>query len=91
VHVLNPDYRFAAPPEIQNGTDAKAMTRTEHARIMMMVTASGTVTFGTDDRHALKQHFNDVFILVPNWDVVARPGSRNNRRYLIASHTYRAY
>ena len=57
----------------------------------MMLTVLGSVVYGADRRDAPRQHFNDVFILVPNWDAIARHGARGNRRYLIASHTYRAY
>ncbi|KAK3378421.1 hypothetical protein B0H63DRAFT_247019 [Podospora didyma] len=98
VHVINPDYRFAAPADLLPPTSglesqrARENKRLEGVRIVMMLTVSGTVHFGTDAKDpVLKQHFNDVFILVPNWDVLSRAGSRATRRYLISSHTYRAY
>ncbi|KAK0635348.1 hypothetical protein B0T17DRAFT_586892 [Bombardia bombarda] len=87
VHVINRDYQFAAPAALLAGANKDDAAG---ARIMMMLTVSGTVTFGSD-RSAVKQHFNDVFILVPNWDAIARHGSRSTRRYIISSHTYRAY
>lgn len=92
VHVINKDYRFAAPAEIQAATDAKLMQRTEDARIMMVVTVSGNVTYGGKEKGTPpKQHFSDVFVLVPNWDYVTRPKFKGHKRYLVASHTYRAY
>ncbi|KAL2023873.1 hypothetical protein VTK56DRAFT_650 [Thermocarpiscus australiensis] len=93
VHVINNDYRFGAPQKLLDAHGPH-----DGVRMMMLLTVSGTVYFGVDksDRHvdnyAYKQHFNDVFILVPDWDLLARPGPKHERRkYLIASHTYRAY
>ncbi len=94
VHVINADYRFAAPASLLPGTASSTSKGSSSTgpgvRLMMMLTVSGTVSFGAD-REALKQHFHDVFILVPNWDAIARHGLRANKRSLIASHTYRAY
>ncbi|KAK4137468.1 hypothetical protein BT67DRAFT_438734 [Trichocladium antarcticum] len=90
VHVINSDYRFAAPPKL---VDIHAPT--DGVRMMLMLSVSGSVYFGasskSNDDYALKQHFNDVFILVPNWDVLEKPGAKFGRKYLVASHTYRAY
>ncbi|KAK3350819.1 hypothetical protein B0H65DRAFT_456015 [Neurospora tetraspora] len=94
VHVINKDYRFAAPAEIVAATDPKLMQRTEDARLMMVVTVAGSVTFGAGGKEKgtpPKQHFSDVFVLVPNWDYVTRPKFKGHKRYLVASHTYRAY
>ena len=93
MHVINKDYRFAAPAEIQAATDAKLMQRTEDARLMMVVTVAGNVTFGAAKEKGTppKQHFSDVFVLVPNWDFVTRPKFKGHKRYLVTSHTYRAY
>lgn len=93
VHVINKDYRFAAPAEIQAATDSKLMARTEDARIMMVVTVAGSVSFGGKETRGTpeKQHFSDVFVLVPNWDYITRPKFKGHKRYLVASHTYRAY
>ncbi|KAK0728141.1 hypothetical protein B0T26DRAFT_672723 [Lasiosphaeria miniovina] len=97
VHVINSDYRFAAPPEAlvdytitsNGGTRRKAEGS---VRIVMMLAVSGTVHFtATDGRPLAEQHFHDVFILVPNWDTILRHGSRATRRYIAISHTYRAY
>nr|4X2H_B Chain B, Sac3N peptide bound to Mex67:Mtr2 [Thermochaetoides thermophila DSM 1495]4X2M_A Chain A, Mtr2 [Thermochaetoides thermophila DSM 1495]4X2M_B Chain B, Mtr2 [Thermochaetoides thermophila DSM 1495]4X2O_B Chain B, Sac3N peptide bound to Mex67:Mtr2 [Thermochaetoides thermophila DSM 1495] len=90
VHVINADYRFAAPQRM-----IEQHAPTDGVRMMMALTVSGSVYFGasprsTDD-YVIKQHFNDVFILVPNWDVLEKPGARSGRKYLIASHKYRAY
>ncbi|KAK0613383.1 hypothetical protein B0T14DRAFT_526137 [Immersiella caudata] len=89
MHVINPDYRFAAPPALLV-PDTSKPDLGAGIRLMMMLTVSGTVYF-TSDRDGLKQHFNDVFILVPNWDVLAKHGSRAARKLLIASHSYRAF
>lgn len=89
VHVVNSDYRFAAPPRL-----LEKHSPTDGVRMMLALSASGTVYFGagkTDDDYLLKQHFQDSFILVPNWDLLEKPGVRHGRRYLIISHNYRAY
>ncbi|KAK3684973.1 hypothetical protein B0T22DRAFT_204902 [Podospora appendiculata] len=84
VHVINADYRAGA-----TSTQLEKLGK-PGVRMMLMLSVSGTVTFGSGDG-ATKQHLNDTFILVPNWDALSRAGSRNTRRYLVFSHTYRAY
>ncbi|KAL2262704.1 hypothetical protein VTK26DRAFT_355 [Humicola hyalothermophila] len=90
VHVINSDYRFGAP---QRMLDIHAPG--DGVRMMMMLTVSGSVYFcaspTSKDDYMLKQHFNDVFILVPNWDQLEKPAAKAGKKYLIASHTYRAY
>ncbi|KAK3325528.1 hypothetical protein B0H66DRAFT_529562 [Apodospora peruviana] len=83
VHVINPDFRIGAPAELLAKPN-------QGPRLMMLLTVAGKVVFngGAEQK---KQHFSDVFTLVPNWDVIARHGSKATRRYLISSHTYRAY
>ncbi|KAK3904305.1 hypothetical protein C8A05DRAFT_31933 [Staphylotrichum tortipilum] len=104
-HVLNADYRFAAP---QKMIDLHAPT--DGVRMMLHVTTTGTVYFGTG-RSAIttsstssgaggsgsqgadyweKQEFRDTFILVPNWDMLEKVGTRHGRKYLAISHNYRA-
>jgi NTF2-related export protein 1/2 len=90
VHVINSDYRFAAPQkmlDIHGPSDG--------VRMMMMLTVTGSVYFGANKKdnedYTLKQHFHDVFILVPNWEILERPGARYGRKYLVASHNYRAF
>lgn len=92
VHVINHDYRFAAPPAVLVPDPSKP-AHGAGVRIMMALTVAGTVHLGSTSgaENARTQHFSDVFILVPNWDAIAKHGSRNTRRYIIASHTYRAY
>lgn len=85
VHILNSDYQFAAPQDL-----IKKYGKNAGVRMMLLVTVSGTVVFGTEV-NSPKQHFHDVFTLVPNWDVIARAGSRATRRYIVSSHNYRAY
>ncbi|KAK1754526.1 hypothetical protein QBC47DRAFT_384152 [Echria macrotheca] len=88
VHVINADYRFGAPSALL----VPDPTKPDHGaslRQMLMVTVSGTLHLGDDDK--LKQHFNDVFILVPNWDVLVKYGAKGHKRVLVQSQTYRAY
>ncbi|AEO62680.1 uncharacterized protein THITE_108034 [Thermothielavioides terrestris NRRL 8126] len=89
-HVINPDYRFAAP---QKMLDLHAPT--DGVRMMMMLTVGGTVYFGTGrnkgDGYFAKERFQDVFILVPNWDVLGKPGAKVGRKYLVASQIYRTF
>ncbi|KAM7221155.1 hypothetical protein V8F06_003540 [Rhypophila decipiens] len=86
-HVINADYTFAAPEDL-----IKKYSKGAGVRMMLLVTASGTVTFGLDkESSSKKQHFHDTFTLVPNWEVIARAGSKATRRYIITSHNYRAY
>lgn len=67
---------------------------TDGVRMMMVLSVSGLVLFGTGrskaDDYWEKQSFHDRFILVPNWDVLEKPGARYGRKYLISSHNYRA-
>ncbi|KAH6626224.1 hypothetical protein B0J18DRAFT_489129 [Chaetomium sp. MPI-SDFR-AT-0129] len=89
VHVINADYRFGASAKMleQNAP-------TDGVRMMMVLTVAGSVLFGTGRSKAEdyweKQSFHDRFILVPNWDVLEKPGARYGRKYLISSHNYRA-
>ncbi|KAK3995601.1 hypothetical protein QBC44DRAFT_19880 [Cladorrhinum sp. PSN332] len=93
--VVNGDYKFAAP---QNLVDIHS--KNDGVRLMISLSVSGTVYYGVD-RHsrdnvnyAVKKHFNDLFLLVPNWEVIGR-NSKNKavvgRRYIVASHTHRAF
>ncbi|KAK4191680.1 hypothetical protein QBC35DRAFT_295137 [Podospora australis] len=90
--VINKDYRFACP---QNLIDIHGPN--DGVRMMMTVTVSGDVYFGvsknwkTNDDFATKQHFNDVFILVPNWEVIGKQNGKFGKKYLVSSHTYRAF
>ncbi|KAK4162787.1 hypothetical protein QBC43DRAFT_320989, partial [Cladorrhinum sp. PSN259] len=93
--VVNGDYRFAAPPNL-----IETHGKNDGVRLMISLTVSGTVFYGVDKHsrdnanYMVKKHFNDVFILVPNWDVIGR-NSKNKaiagRRYIVASHTHRAF
>lgn len=89
VHVVNADYRFGAPQKMLD-----LHSPTDGVRIMMSVSVFGTVYFGTGrnkgDDYWEKRDFYDKFILVPNWDVIEKPGARHGRKYLIISHNYRA-
>lgn len=84
-HIINADYTFACPPDL-----IKKYSKNAGVRMMLLVTVSGTVAFGPD-KESPKQTFHDSFVLVPNWDVIARAGSKATRRYIVASQTYRAF
>lgn len=87
-HVLNPDYRFAAPAELLTPTGSSGKSA-QAVRVMVLVSVSGTLVLGADPRHQEKRRFTENFILVPNWDAIARHGSKATRRFLIASDQYR--
>ncbi|KAK0752422.1 hypothetical protein B0T18DRAFT_436469 [Schizothecium vesticola] len=88
-HVLNPDYRFAAPPELLAPSSGSGGKSAQGVRVMVLVSVSGTLVLGADPRHQEKRRFTENFILVPNWDAIARHGSKATRRFLIASDQYR--
>lgn len=82
--VLNNDYGLACPENIL----AKGPDRSG-GRISMLVTVMGTVHLGSapDVQHV---RFHEVFVLVPNWDVVGRRNPpRNAKKFLISSQNYR--
>lgn len=87
-HIINPDFRFAAPPELLTPNPSKRHQGAS-SRLMIMVTVSGKVVFGHEET-GNKLNFNDVFRLVPNWEAIAKHG-KGWRRFLIAGHTYRAF
>ena len=82
--VLNNDYGLACPDNIlTKGPDRSG------GRISMLVTVTGTVHIGSgpDTQHV---RFHEVFVLVPNWDVVGRRNPpRNAKKFLISSQNYR--
>lgn len=82
--VLNNDYGLACPDNIlERGPDRSG------GRISMLVTVTGTLHLGAppDTQHV---RFHEVFVLVPNWDVVGRRNpSRNAKKFLISSQNYR--
>jgi NTF2-related export protein 1/2 len=90
VHVINADYRFACPQKLLDTYAATA-----GVRMMLSVLVTGSVYFGTGrekgDEYWEKQTFSDSFVLVPNWDLLERPPTKQHgRKYLIISHNYRA-
>ncbi|KAL2290421.1 hypothetical protein FJTKL_15531 [Diaporthe vaccinii] len=82
--VLNNDYGLGCPENIlASGPDRSG------GRISMLVTVTGTVHLGSgpDTQHV---RFHEVFVLVPNWDVVARRNPpRNAKKFLISSQNHR--
>lgn len=90
--VLNNDYGLGCPEHILKlGPDRHG------GRVSMLVTVTGTLRLGgsgggTGGPEAQVQHvrFHEVFVLVPNWDVVGRRNApRNAKRFLISSQNYR--
>ncbi|KAK4229795.1 hypothetical protein QBC38DRAFT_471039 [Podospora fimiseda] len=94
--VVNGDYRVACPENLLeiHGKD-------DGVRMMISLNVSGTVYYGVDklpkennESYVVRKHFNDHFLLVPNWDVIGRQNKNKNfvgRRYIIASHIHRAF
>jgi NTF2-related export protein 1/2 len=82
--VLNNDYGLACPANVlSKGADSSG------ARISMLLTVTGTLHLGNGPE---MQHvrFHEVFVLVPNWDVVGRRNPpRNAKKFLISSQNYR--
>lgn len=86
--VLNNDYGLGCPEHIlKQGPDRHG------GRISMLVTVTGTLKLlggGHSDAQAQHVRFHEVFVLVPNWDVVGRRNPpRNAKRFLISSQNYR--
>jgi len=106
VHVVNPEFNIGCPPALlqqlqqlqqqQNGNGGGGGSSKASAgdRFMLSVMVSGTVLFGSGgadkDGAALRKTFYETFVLVPNWDVLAkRPPPARAPRYLILSQNYR--
>ncbi len=84
-HVMNPSFKYGMPDNIHDA--AKAETR--GSRMSLVVTAMGRVQFGKG-REAPQKMFNETFVLVPNWDSMARNPPRGVKRWLIMSQNFRA-
>lgn len=82
--VLNDDYCIGAPENLlSKGPDNKG------GRISMLVSVMGILHLETEPEPTRKT-FNEVFVLVPNWDARARNPPRNVKRFLISSQNYRS-
>lgn len=81
--VINDDYTLGAPEHLVNqGPDRHG------SRISMLVSVMGILHLGSG-HDATRKTFNEVFVLVPNWDARGRNPPRNVKRYLISSQNYR--
>lgn len=81
--VINDDYMIGAPEHMVNqGPDRTG------ERISMLVSVMGILHLGSG-HDAVRKTFNEVFVLVPNWDARGRNPPRNVKRYLISSQNYR--
>lgn len=81
--VLNDDYTLGAPAHlVEQGPDRHG------SRLSLLVSVMGVLHLGTG-HDAVRKTFNEVFVLVPNWDARGRNPPRNVKRYLISSQNYR--
>lgn len=83
VQVINDDYCIGAPEHmISRGPDRTG------ARLSLLVSVMGILHLDTEPEPTRKT-FNEVFVLVPNWDARGRNPPRNLKRFLISSQNYR--
>ncbi|ROT43720.1 hypothetical protein SODALDRAFT_320115 [Sodiomyces alkalinus F11] len=82
-HVVNPDYNLAAPPHVLSTPDKSG------AKCSVLTQVTGRVYYGRG-RDAPAKTFNEVFVLVPNWDMFVRNPPKGARRWLIMSQNFRA-
>ncbi|KAG5997705.1 hypothetical protein E4U52_003281 [Claviceps spartinae] len=87
VHVINPSTKYAAPKNIQIQDNTKS--EKSGARMSLVVTTMGKVQFGKG-REAARKMFTETFVLVPNWDSMAKNPPRGLKRWLIMSQNFRA-
>ncbi|SPN98986.1 related to nuclear transport factor 2 domain protein [Cephalotrichum gorgonifer] len=83
-HSINPAFNLAAPPGPTGGASADR----NGSKMSLLVQVTGRVTFGKG-RDAVKKGFSEVFVLVPNWEAMARNAPRNLRRWVILSQNLR--
>lgn len=84
-HVINPSTGFGAPENIHDN----AKVERTGGRMSIVVTTMGRVQYGKR-REAPQRMFNETFVLVPNWDALARNPPRGLHRWLIMSQNFRA-
>ncbi|KAL2760475.1 hypothetical protein ACRALDRAFT_1066991 [Sodiomyces alcalophilus JCM 7366] len=82
-HVVNPDYNLAAPPHVLSTPDKTG------AKCSVLTQVTGRIYYGRG-RDAPAKTFNEVFVLVPNWDMFVRNPPKGARRWLIMSQNFRA-
>ncbi|EQB58884.1 nuclear transport factor 2 domain-containing protein [Colletotrichum gloeosporioides Cg-14] len=81
-HVVNPDFSLGCPEHLQGGDK-------NGAKCSVMAQVTGRVYYGKG-RDAAAKTFNEVFVLVPNWDTFGKNPPRGVRRWLIMSQNFRA-
>ncbi|QUC22447.1 uncharacterized protein UV8b_06688 [Ustilaginoidea virens] len=84
-HVINPSSQYGAPESVHDNSKVEK----NGGRMSIVVTTMGRVQFGKG-REAPQKMFNETFVLVPNWDAMARNPPRGLRRWLIQSQNFRA-
>ena len=101
VHVLNPQFRLGCPDAVLQrmtpGTPAYDTTtpaqlkQLQQKMVSLLVQVTGHVQYGAG-KEAPRGAFQEVFVLVPNWDAVAGgPRTpRGLRSYLILSQNFRS-
>lgn len=92
VHILNPDFTLACPENLLTPTDpdAKPDRRTkDNIKASLLLQVTGMISYG-GDKEAPRSMFNDVFVLVPNWDTYVKNPARHARKWLVMSQNFRA-
>ncbi|KJZ74988.1 hypothetical protein HIM_05474 [Hirsutella minnesotensis 3608] len=84
-HVINPVSAYSAPENIHDNNKNEK----NGSKMSIVVTAMGRVQFGKGKDAQVKM-FNETFVLVPNWDSMAKNPPRGLKRWLIMSQNFRA-
>lgn len=84
-HVINPLFQLGAPETVHDNSKVER----NGGRMSVAVTIMGRVRFGKG-KEAPQKMFNETFVLVPNWDALARNPPRGLKRWLIMSQNFRA-
>lgn len=84
-HVMNPSFKFGMPDNVHDAAKAER----NGSRMSVVVTVIGRVQFGKA-KDSLQKMFNETFVLVPNWDAMARNPPRGAKKWLILSQNFRA-
>ncbi|KAG6007230.1 hypothetical protein E4U21_006249 [Claviceps maximensis] len=85
VHVINRSSQYGAPEIIHDNNRIEK----NGGRMSIAVATMGRVQFGKG-KDAPRKMFNESFVLVPNWDSMAKNPPRGLRRWLIMSQNFRA-
>lgn len=86
-HAVNPTFGLAAAAGPGAGAGAAAPDRSGQ-KMSLLVQVTGRITFGRG-REAVRKPFNEVFVLVPNWEALRRNAPRGLRNWLIMSQNFR--